>query len=179
MVGITGTIGSGKGTLAAYLVSKGFRHVSVSDFLLREASRRGMPVNRITSRIIGNEYRSKSPTGLIEAVLKDADANLTTPIVIESLHTVSEVEYVQRYGKVISVDAPVALRRERIEKRGDTKDALSPEVLIGEEERETASENPDENNLLDAIEVADYHIENAESVISLQENVDGILGYIL
>lgn len=178
MIGITGTIGSGKGTLAAYLVTKGFRHVSVSDFLLREASVRGMPMNRVTSRIIGNEYRSKSPTALIEAVLKDADAGISS-IVIESLHTVAEVMYVQQYGKVIAIDAPEELRHRRIEKRQDKKDALSPGVLVSEEQRETASENPNENNLMSAIQTADYHIENAGSVSSLEDSVDAILGYIL
>lgn len=179
MIGITGTIGSGKGMLAAYLVTKGFRHVSVSDFLLREASQRRMPVNRITSRIIGNEYRSKNPTGLIEAVLEEADVNFATPVVVESLHTVSEVGYMQQYGKVIAIDAPLELRYKRIEERGDQKDALPEDIRIAEEQRETVSENPNENNLLRAMQVADYHILNTGSIDSLQSSVDGILGYIL
>ena len=47
IIGITGTLGAGKGTVVEYLVEKqGFDHYSVRSFLLKEINRRGMPENR-------------------------------------------------------------------------------------------------------------------------------------
>ena len=39
-IGVTGTLGSGKDTLAAYLVSKGFEHISLSDLIREELKKK-------------------------------------------------------------------------------------------------------------------------------------------
>lgn len=41
IIGITGTIGAGKGTVSDYLVNKkGFKHFSVREFLIKEINKR-------------------------------------------------------------------------------------------------------------------------------------------
>ncbi|MDE2079680.1 MAG: AAA family ATPase [Patescibacteria group bacterium] len=176
LIGITGTIGAGKGTVADYLKKKGFRHVSVSGFLAEEAARRGHAASRVERRELGNEYRSRGKDALIEAVLADANP-FKEDIVVESLHTVPEVEYVQHLGgKVIAVDAPLEARWERVRTRGSEKDSVPYDVFVAEQNRHMASDNPNENNLRAAIEVADFRIENAGSENELFEKVDGILG---
>ena len=41
IIGITGTLGAGKGTIASYLVKeKGFKHFSVREFLNKELQKR-------------------------------------------------------------------------------------------------------------------------------------------
>ena len=43
IIGITGTLGSGKGTIVEYLVQKrGFRHYSVREYLLEIIRKAGM-----------------------------------------------------------------------------------------------------------------------------------------
>ena len=47
IIGITGTLGAGKGTIVDYLVQeKGFVHFSVRGFITEEINRQGLPVNR-------------------------------------------------------------------------------------------------------------------------------------
>ncbi|MBI3573874.1 dephospho-CoA kinase [Candidatus Kaiserbacteria bacterium] len=175
ILGITGTIGAGKGTIVEYLKKKGFKHVSASGFLAQEAARRGLAATRIVRREIGNEYRKRGAIALIEAVL--AEVNPTKEnLVVESLHTVAEVEYV-RYlgGKVISVDAPLPMRWERIKNRNGEKDSVSYEAFVREQDRQMASNDPNENNLRAAMEVADYRVENTGSPEELFEKVNVIL----
>ncbi|MBR5146904.1 MAG: AAA family ATPase, partial [Bacteroidales bacterium] len=45
IIGITGTIGAGKGTIVDYLVKeKGYVHYSVREFLAEEVKKRGLEV---------------------------------------------------------------------------------------------------------------------------------------
>ena len=47
IIGITGTLGAGKGTIVDYLVkNKGYHHYSVRAYLTEEIKRRNLPVNR-------------------------------------------------------------------------------------------------------------------------------------
>lgn len=175
ILGITGTIGAGKGTVAMYLKKKGFRHISVSAFLESEAPRRGLIPTRVVCREIANEYRAKHSTALVEAVLGENNS-VKENIVIESLHSVPEVLYIRNLGgKVLSVDAPLSVRYERIQKRGEKKDAVSFDDFLKEQNKQMASENQDENNLKGAIGVADFHIENAEISEGLFRKIDDIL----
>lgn len=178
MLGITGTIGAGKGTIATYLTKKGFRHISVSAFLMDEAKRRRLTPTRVVCREIANEYRAKGSTSLIEAVLGEINS-VKENIVVESLHSVPEVLYIRNLGgKVLSVDAPLSVRYERIQNRGEEKDAVSFDDFLKEQKRQMVSENQDENNLKETIATADFHIENAEISEGLFEQIDGILEHI-
>ena len=56
VIGITGTLGAGKGTIVDYLVQhKDFQHLSVRAFLIQEIQKRGMPVNRDSMVIVAND----------------------------------------------------------------------------------------------------------------------------
>jgi dephospho-CoA kinase len=175
LIGLTGTIGAGKGTVVSYFEQKGYRHLSVSGFLAEEARRRGLSPARKTLRELGNEFRAKGSSALVEAVLADANP-AKEDIVLESLHTVPEVEYIRGLGgKVIAVDAPLETRWRRIQSRNGEKDA-SYETFLAEEKRQGASPDPDENNLRASIEVADWRLQNAGSEGELFEKLDGIVG---
>lgn len=178
IVGITGTIGAGKGTLAAYLEGKGFKHFSLSEFLAAGARGRGLAATRVNRRIIGNEYRHAGSTNLIEAVFRSAQVDIKAgrDVIIEPEHTRAEVAYLQsRGGKVIAVDASLDVRYARIEERSELKDRVTREEFIREQNLQMSSENPDENNLADAMRAADFHIENNGSLHELYGKIDAIL----
>ena len=61
IIGITGTIGAGKGTIVEYLTDKkGFTHYSVRSFLIDEIKKRGFEVNRDSMVLVANDLRKKS-----------------------------------------------------------------------------------------------------------------------
>ena len=66
VIGITGTAGSGKGTVAQYLVDKyGFKHFSVRDFLIEEIKKRGMEINRDSMIIVADDFRKNYGSGYL------------------------------------------------------------------------------------------------------------------
>lgn len=179
IIGVTGTLGAGKGTVVEYLTLKGFRHVAVSDtFLAGEAVKRGLTPDRVTRRDIANEYRAKGPVALMEAVYE-----LTGPyieagenIVLEPQHTTREVEFIQSKGGVeFAVDANLETRYERIKKRGSAKDLVSYEQFVEEQTREMQSDDPNKNNLGAAIKKADYLFHNDGTPEELFAQVEAVL----
>ncbi len=66
IVGITGTIGAGKGTVVEYLVQKkGFVHFSARALILEEVKKRGLEVARENTTLVANDLRAAfGPTTL-------------------------------------------------------------------------------------------------------------------
>lgn len=179
IIGVTGTIGAGKGTLVEYLKTKGFEHVAVSDtFLANEAVKRGLKPDRIARRDIANEYRAKGPTKLMEAVYKMAIPLIQEGknVVIDPQHTKAEVEFIQSKGGIVfAIDADLDTRYERIKERGSEKDNVTYEEFVREQTTEMHSTDPNRNNLAAAIEVADHKLMNNTSLEDLHTKIDRIL----
>lgn len=165
IIGITGTLGAGKGTVVEYLAKeKGFRHFAVSDtFLAGEAIKRGLIPDRPTRRDIANEYRAQGPTKLMEAVYEMALPAIAKgeDVVIDPQHTAAEVEFIKsKGGFVFGIDADLRTRYERIRTRGSAKDNVTFEEFAEEQEREMASDDPNKNNLGVALAKADVILYN-------------------
>lgn len=180
IIGITGTLGAGKGTVVEYLVSKkGFKHFAVSDtFLVGEAKKRGLEPARIVRQDIANEFRTKGPTKLMEAVYEMARPSIEAgeKVIIEPQHTVGEVEFIKSIGGVeLAVDADLAARYERIRKRGGSKDNVIFEEFKRVEDLEMASNDPNKNNLRAASAAADIHLTNNGTQEELFKQVEEAL----
>ena len=179
IIGVTGSIGAGKGTVVDYFIAKGFKRYAVSDtFLAGEAVKRGLEPDRVARRNIANEYRAKGPTKLQEAVYDMAVAagDAENDIVIEPQHTKAEVEFIrEKGGIVIAVDADIELRYERISGRGSSKDNVSFEEFSRHDQVEMASDDANKNNLRDSIEAADVTVMNNGTVEELHAKIEEAL----
>ena len=97
IIGITGALGAGKGTIAKFLVEKkGFKHYSAREFITKEIKRRGMPVNRGSMLFVANELRKKHSPSYIAEKLFERASQSGKDCVIESLRTVGEVNSLKK-----------------------------------------------------------------------------------
>ena len=181
IIGITGTLSSGKGSVVDTLIKKGFKHYSVRKFLIEEIDKRMLPVNRDSMVFVANKLREEnSPSYIIEKLYEVAQREGGNCI-IESLRAVGEVEALRKKGDFyfIAVDADVRKRYERAMQRKSESDNVSFEKFVQDEQREMTSEDPNKQNLKACMEMADVKIINNGSLEDLEKDVEEILKKIL
>lgn len=181
-IGITGTLGAGKGTIVDYLVKeKGFVHFSVRDFITKEIERRGMPVNRDSMTFVGNDLRKQhSPSYITDELYKQAQETGKNCI-IESVRTPLEVSELRKHSNfyLFAIDADAKVRYERIVVRGSSTDNVSFETFIANEQREMTSDDPNKQNLKACIEQADYLFSNDGNFDDLHQKIEEVLDKIM
>ncbi|MBT3405082.1 AAA family ATPase [archaeon] len=181
IIGITGTLGAGKGTIVDYLKTKGFVHYSVRDFIVDEIKILSLAVNRDNMVLVANKLRAEnSPSYIVEKLYESAreDGGLA---VIESLRAVGEVEALQSKGKfyLLAVDAEIRKRYERILLRQSKTDNVSFQEFVVNEKREMISNDPAKQNISQCINKADFVFENNGSFEDLEKKVEEVLQDIL
>lgn len=178
IVGITGTLGAGKGTVVDYLVNHfGFKHYSVRGFLREEAERRGYTdINRDTFTQLANELRANhSPSYIVDEIYRQAAENKQNAI-IESIRTPGEVASLKAKGEfvLLAVDADPKIRYDRVVIRGSETDKISFERFLEDEKREMTTSDPNKQNLAACIAQADFRLVNDGDWNALYKQIDEI-----
>jgi dephospho-CoA kinase len=180
IIGITGTLGAGKGTIVEFLKKKGFKHYSVRNFLTKIIEERNMSVDRDSMVKVANELRAKyGPSYIAEQLYEEAKKN-GGDCIIESLRAVGEVNALKKKGKfyLFAVDAEPRLRYDRILGRKSSTDQISFEKFLDDEKREMNSNDPNKQNLSKCIKMADFIFENEGTIEELNDKVEGVLNEI-
>ena len=178
LFGLAGTNGSGKDSLAAFLVKKhGFLFVSSSDLLRAEAVKRGLSTDREHLRTISAEWRRESGLGVL--VEKAIDYFHERPegtykgLITGSLRNPAEADAIHDHGgKMIWTDADPQVRFARLQSRGREDDPETYEQFV-EHEAAEMQRSGDEATLsvADVKERCDIFIDNSGSAIEEFEPV--------
>jgi dephospho-CoA kinase len=177
IIGITGTIGAGKGTIVNCLKKKGFHHFSVREFLNEVIRKRNLEINRDNMVLIANELRKNHhPSYIVEklySLAKEKEGNS----IIESIRNVGEVEKLKEKENfyLISVDADMNLRYKRIIQRGNETDNRTFEEFAADEEREITTKEVHKINLKECINRSDFKLTNNETIEELENQVEEVL----
>ncbi len=181
IIGITGTMASGKGTISKYLEEKySFKHLSVRNYLVKRLKKQKKEINRNNMVQLANKLRSQYGSDYIVKELYKEALNYPNTI-IESIRTVGEVLSLRDKPDffLLATDAPLEVRYERSLKRNSVTDNISFEKFIEEENREMDCNDVNKQNLRKCINLADTVIENNGSIKDLEEKIDNLLKFNL
>jgi dephospho-CoA kinase len=181
-LGITGTLGAGKGTVVEYLVEKkNFVHFSVREFLLEEIRKLHLPENRDSMVVVANNLRNTYGSAYIVNELYKKAIQTGKNAIIESIRNVGEIEALKQLGTfyLIAVDAKQEQRYKRIILRNSETDVISFEEFVSNEHREMQSDDPSAQNIQACIELADIKMENNTSKEELYSQIEQYLSLLM
>ena len=178
IIGITGTLGAGKGTIVDYLIEKhNYSHYSVREYITQELINRNIPVDRDSMVVLANSLRSEnSPSYIVEQLFEQAQKKGVNCI-IESIRTPGEVDALRKKGNFIlfAVDANPELRYQRIVLRNSVTDNVSYETFLKNERREMNSTDPNKQNVSWCISHADHTFQNNDDKEQLFSQIENII----
>ncbi len=176
VIGLVGSMGSGKGIFAEYLGKKGFQYTSLSDEIRVELNSRGVPESRELLTAVGNELRKQfSADILAQRVLKKIAPDIH--YVVDSIRNPEEVKALRSRPDfvLIRIEAPARVRFDRIKARARTGDVQSFDQFLEQERKEAETDDPATQQMLATARMADYVIGNDSTLEELYKKIDNLL----
>ena len=179
IIGLTGRNAAGKGTVANLLTERSFEYHSLSDTLRNELKKREIEESREELIRIGNELRSSGGPGVL-ADMMIKNISIRGNHIIDSIRNPSEVDSLNRTYSVhefclISVDASPEIRFQRLKQRGRAGDSSTWKQFLDQEALEESSSDPNRQQLLLTMKMADFNVDNSGTVGQLRNQIDKIL----
>jgi dephospho-CoA kinase len=174
VVGLSGRIGAGKGTVSSYLRERlGAGEHRFSDILVDVLGRLHVPPEREALQRLGASLRAELGADvLINAFERKLMQDPAEVVSVDGIRYPNEVEMLRKFKKslLIFVAAPAEMRFERIRLRGEKgEDKISYNEFLEAEDRETERH-------LDLISgMADLTIDNSGTVEELYQKLDSAL----
>lgn len=176
LIGLLGTIGSGKTTLSDYLAKKhGFYRVIMGDLIREKARQEGLELTRENLGKTQEKYHKiYGKDFLINEALKKLRNSGKTKLLIDGIRTPRQAEKSKEEGALlILVDAQKKIRFARLRARKRENDPQNFEQFKEQEEHEW--------KLFDfkkTLKYVDCKIDNSRSVKELYKEIDNLLGKI-
>lgn len=181
IIGITGTIGAGKGTVVEYLVQKkGFVHFSARALILEEVKKRGLEVMRENTTLVANDLRAAfGPDYIAKELCRRAAAiqQAGKDAVVESLRSIGEINFIRTIpgSRVFAIDADPRIRYQRVQSRKSELDQITFERFVAQEQAEINPNDPTKGNLSACIKMADVVFMNNGDLGLLHRQIEEAL----
>ena len=176
IIGLTGRNASGKGTVAEWLLARGFVYTSLSDAIRVWLREQGKEPSRDNLIWAGRTLRSQSGPGVLAertlvALPTGQDA------LVDSVRNPAEVEVLRRRPDfaLLEVCAAEAVRYERLQARGRAGDAANLEEFRRQEQAELASGDAAAQQLIATAALADYRVDNNGERADLELQLENLM----
>jgi dephospho-CoA kinase len=175
IIGVTGEIACGKGTVAKYIVEKyGADSYRFSTMLRDVLKRLHIDESRDTMQRLSTILRQTFGEDILAKVMSsDAEESKSNIIVVEGIRRLADIKYLQAlpHFKLFYVEVDMQKRYERIIKRGENQDDNTKtfEEFQKDHERET------ELQIKDLKQHADFVVENGGTLEELHYQIDKIM----
>jgi len=179
IIGLTGENCAGKGTVADYLMKKGFYYISLSDVIREELKAEGRELTREHLIEKGNFLRQEFGPGILAtktAAMVQADRNY----VIDSIRNPAEVAELRKLPGfvLLHITAPPEVRFERMRAREREEDPKTFEAFMKIEGMEAKNAEKTKQNILETVKLADKAVVNDTNLTELYEKMDVTLGEV-
>lgn len=180
-IGLVGSLASGKGVIADYLIKHyGFVSFSLSFIVHDQVRARGISTfTRKTLQDVGDELRAKEGDGaLAKRALDILNKEGSTRVIIEGIRNPGEVEFLRKlpHFVLISVDATRAVRFKRIVERGKPWDPKDWDGFLVVDSRDHEDEkNRNGQQVHKCMNMADYFIENNKDLDHLYPRIQEVI----
>jgi dephospho-CoA kinase len=180
IIGLTGTIASGKGEIAEYLKKKGFSYFSLSQEVREEATKREIEHTRENLQRLGNELRTQHGNGIL-AQLVSQKIFPGMNVIVDGIRNPDEIQELKKQGHfhLIAIDAPKEDRFKRVISRNRESDPKTwPEFLKIDAIDQGFQQEASGQQVMQCMKFADYKVTNNASLESLQDKTQYIVNAI-
>jgi len=183
IIGVAGTIGAGKETLTSYFRERGFVYFETSAIIKEELVKLGLEITRTNMQNWADEQRVKFGVGAVmKIMLERANADKSKHYLFDSLRNPGEADFLKENCEtfyLIAVDAPKAVRFERIVKRGKLHDPKTWQDFLNVDERDlNDTKNPLGQHTAQLLKIADFLILNNKNLESAKKEIEHIYNII-
>ena len=142
IIGLTGTIGSGKGEIAEFFKNKNFSYFSLSHVVREEATKLGIKHERKLLQDLGNELRKKHGNGVLVLKLLDKIKS-NKNVIIDSIRNTAEIGELRKLKNfyLIAVNAFLDTRFKRSRSRNRESDPKTYDEFLILEKRDRKEMN--------------------------------------
>lgn len=173
IIGLTGSMGAGKGEVVKILEKLGFQYITLSQMVREEARNRGIEEEREKLMEVGNSMRQAEGNGVLgKRALQKIQESEHELWVVDGIRNPAEIDELRKSSDVhiIALEANRELLVERILKRGRPSDAKTPEEIIFKIEREWGKGEPEGGQQMEkCVAKADHTIVNEGTLEELDK----------
>ncbi len=175
IIGLTGTLASGKGVVSEFFKEKGFVYLSLSDELREVAKENKIPLTRENLQNLGNHLReTQGSTFLAERVLNKIKNQEYKKAMVDGIRNPSEVETLKKLKGffLVSVDAPREIRFKRLVERNRESDPKTFEEFLRVDNRDKGvGESTTGQAVEKCMQLADVTLINSGTLEEAREDV--------
>lgn len=168
IIGLTGGVGSGKGTVSDVLKDQGFEYFLLSDVLREELKRKKKKITRDNLIKLGNDLRASEGFGTL--AIRTLKKIKSSKAIIDSIRHPDEVKELRREKNfiMVAVDAPQATRFKRILARNRESDSKSFEEFKDKDYKEMWGQTGSGQQIGKVMQKSDIILKNVGTIEELK-----------